>query len=126
MASELKKHRETLIVLAKARPNLIKRIIETGPKSLIDCLSECALNVLQGNLKINQLQKKKLSRFKNKLRLLASKRAPLVQKKKALQTGGFVGLLASLVTPLIVSGIKALVNRKKKNKKKNGKKAGTH
>ena len=121
MAQRLKKHRETLLVLTKASPQLIKTIIKTASPSLIQALSECALNILEGNITLSPTQKRKLVRFKDNLRFLAKKRASIKKKKEILQTGRFVGILASLVAPLIFEGIGSLVkhiqNKKKKQKK---------
>ena len=121
-STKLEKHKDTLLVLTKAKPKLIKRIISTAPKSLIHALAECALNILHGRVPLTPFQKDKLSKFKNKLRSLTVKRLSLENKKKVLQTGGFVGLLASLIAPLIFEGIGTLVKhiKNKIKKKKHG------
>ena len=111
--ANLKKHRQTLLVLTKARPKLVKEIISTADKSLIHALSECALNILTGVVPLTPAKKKKLTKFKNKLRSLATKRTSLKNKKNLLQKGGyqrggFISLLASVVAPLLFKGIGAL------------------
>ena len=58
--AHLKKHRETLLVLTKARPKLVQEIISTADKSLIHALSECALNILTGIVPLTPAKKKEI------------------------------------------------------------------
>lgn len=114
----LKKHKQTLLVLTKARPKLVKEIIATADKSLIHALSECALNVLTGVVPLTAAKKRKLSKFKENLRALAKKKTSLTNKKRVLQSGGFISLLASVVAPLLFQGIGALAKHIKNKRKR--------
>ena len=82
-----------------------KRMIHMCDKQLVDCFSECAKNVLKGNVPLKKAQLRKLRRERNNLRLLAVKKTPLAKKKKVLQKGGFIGALLppvlSLLAPLV-------------------------
>lgn len=108
--AHLRKHRETLLVLTKARPKLVREIIMTADRGLINALSECALNILSGVVPLTPAKKKKLAKFKSNLRILAKKSTSVTNKKKAMQRGGFISLLASIVAPLLFKGIGALVS----------------
>ena len=92
-----------LLVLAKAHPHICKTILCGANKDLLQCLSECALNILKGNVKLKPSDKTRLTKYRQKLRKVADKRVSLKQKHKIVQTGGFApALLAPLLTPLIV------------------------
>jgi F0F1-type ATP synthase beta subunit len=90
---------------------------------LLQCLSECALNVLKGNVDLTPSEKAKLTKYKQKLRKVANKKVPLKQKHKIVQTGGFVpALLApvvkAVVVPLIGKAIGSVVTGLVKKVKK--------
>ena len=116
--ANLKKHRETLLVLTKARPQLVKKIILSADKSLTHTLSECALNILSGVVPLTPAKKIKLAKFKQNLRTLAKKRTSLRDKKQVLQTGGFISALATAVIPLLFQGIGALAKHIRNKRKR--------
>ena len=113
----LNKHRETLLVLTKARPHLVKKIIQSADKSLIFALSECALNILNGVVPLTPAKKKKLAKFKENLRALSKKKNSLRNKREVIQTGGFISLLASVIAPLLFQGVGALAKHIKNKRK---------
>jgi len=114
----LKKHRDTLLVLSKASPKLARKIISSADRSLITALSECALNLLNGNVKISTGRKRKLAQFKKKLRTLATKGHPVELKKKTLQSGGFLTSLLAALAPILYKGVSALIGAIKKKAKR--------
>ena len=91
-----------LLTLAKAHPHVCKAILRGADKDLLQCLSECALNILKGNMTLKPSEKARLTKYRQKLRKVADKRVSLKQKQKIIQTGGFApALLAPLLAPLI-------------------------
>ena len=116
----LKKNKALLIAISKAEPALARRIISTADRSLIQTLSECAHNLLIGNIKLSAKRKRDLSRFKTKLRTIAAKRNSIQVKKKTLQSGGFLISLISALTPLLYKGVSALVQAIKRRKSRKG------
>ena len=74
--------------------------IQQCNKELMDCISECARNVLKGNVPLKKRQFTKLQRRKKDVRALASRRTSLRKKKAIVQKGGF---LASLLVPAIAA-----------------------
>ncbi len=81
-----------LKLLSKSTPANKKKLIESAPKSIIDLLSKCAMNILYGHTILTKRQKEKLRPHKNVLRGLANKKISTKQKKKILQKGGFINL----------------------------------
>ena len=102
MTSRLKRQVPLLLVLAKAHPSVCKTILRCADRDLLQCLSECALNILKGNVKLKPRDKARLPKYHQKLRKVADKRVSLKEKHKIVQTGGFApALLAPLLAPLI-------------------------
>ena len=98
MSSPLEEKFEKLRLLKESSPKVRKRILKDCNSSLLYCLCECALNVLKGTVPLEKAQKKRLGRFKHKLRKLASKKTRVKIKKRLVQTGGFIG---ALLTPVL-------------------------
>ena len=69
-------------------------------KELVYCLCECALNVLQGNVKLQNKEKNHLKKYKRQLRDLSNKKIALRTKRKLLlkQKGGWV---SALIAPVL-------------------------
>jgi len=94
----------TLHVLKTAHPKLRKAITTNSKKELVNSISECILNVLNGNVKLLGCSTRKLRKYKALLRKVAEKRIPLSNKKKLIvQRGGFLLPLLSAVLPAIAS-----------------------
>ena len=90
-----------LCFLSKLDPDLARVIINKGNENLVKGLCECAHNILEGNVPLKKSQKGRLRRCKKDLKAL-------VQRKRILQKGGFVGALLapvakSLLTPLVTA-----------------------
>ena len=105
VSQRLKKYANELVYLQKARPCIRKHLITKADRSLVDCLCECADNILRGNVPLTKPQKEKFARNKAGLRALTKKSVSLKKKKAILQKGGFLGSLlapiASVVAPLL-------------------------
>jgi len=68
------------------------------------CISECILNVLNGNIKMTVCDTRKLQKHKAALRKVSDKRVPLSAKKKlTLQCGGFLLPVLSAILPKLAS-----------------------
>ena len=76
-------------------------------RGFLDCISECANNVLKGNVPLTDRQKTKLRRSRKDLKALSAKKTALRKKRHILQRGGFLtallppilGVLANLLLP---------------------------
>ena len=67
-------------LLSAAIPRARKQLIANGDKELIDCVSECCVNILKGNIPLNEQQKTKLCKHKKNLRKLALMKVSLKEK----------------------------------------------
>ncbi len=106
MSEYVKRTLPLLQVLAKSKPQIRNAIIQHGPTDLIKAISEIVLNVLKGVIKITPRQKKRLVRYKNKLRALTSNKVSQKVKRKFLsQKGGGGGLLASVLVPVAIAAL---------------------
>ena len=78
-----------------------KKMIQESPKEVIDCVGECGINLIKGNVRLTNAQKNQLRARKQHIRLLSSKQVPLDTTKKKIinQKGG--ALLGLLLKPLI-------------------------
>jgi len=100
----IKSNYHTLQVLKTAQPKLRKAIISNSNRELLNSISECILNVLNGNLKLTVCSKRKLRKHKAILRQVADKRTPASVKKRLInQRGGFLLPLLSAVLPTLAS-----------------------
>ena len=98
MSTRLMKNFVELKLLKEASPKMRKKIMKNCKQTLLCCLCECALNVLKGNVPLKKAQKTRLSRFKQKLRKLTSKKTRQKIKRQIVQSGGFIG---ALLTPVL-------------------------
>ena len=97
---------DALCYMCRCSNETRRAIIQLADKKLIDCISECCLNILRGNINLTPYQRKKLMGYKHCLRKVASKAVGVKDKKRILQKGGFLGailapLAAGVLSPLI-------------------------
>ena len=52
-------------------------MIQESPKEVIDCVGECCINRIKGNVRLTNAQKNQLRARKQHIRLLSSKQVPL-------------------------------------------------
>ena len=57
MTSRVKRQAPLLLALAKAHPHVCKAILCGADKDLLQCLSECTLNILKGNVTLKPSDK---------------------------------------------------------------------
>jgi len=100
----VKSNYHTLHVTKTAKPTLRKAIIFKCKKELMNSISDCILNVLNGNVKLTGCNTRKLRKYKVTRRKVADKRVPLSTEKKIIvQRGGFLLPLLGPVLPAIAS-----------------------
>ena len=76
-------------------------IIANADSKLIECFRRIAVNILHKKLQVPKSRLKRLLKYKKELITLAKKSNSGRKKKRALQTGGFVGTLVSAVATLL-------------------------
>ena len=106
--AEDKKRLAILKILSKSEPRVVKSILQTADSKLINLLSECALNVLNQNVKVGKNRKKALRKFRKHMEKLAYEKLPLKKKRTILQKGGFLSILLPAVLPTLLKALKIL------------------
>jgi hypothetical protein len=94
----LKRNISLLDVLNKADKAQRNAVINTATKDQIQCICDCASNILDENIKLKESDLRKLKRYQNFIRYLASKDGNIEKKKLIIQHGGF---LPALLTPIL-------------------------
>ena len=123
MSSRVQRQAHILRALSKAHPHVCQAILKGANTDLLKCLSECAYNILRGNVKLTAVQKTRLTKYKQKLRKVADRKTSLKQKQKIVQTGGFLPallapLLTTVIAPLAGEAIKGIANAVAKKRRK--------
>jgi len=93
-----------LHVLKTADPRLRKALITNCNKELVNFISECVLNVLNGNLKLSGCTTRELQKYKSALLKVTYRHVSDLGKKRLIvQRGGFLLPLLSAILPTIES-----------------------
>jgi len=103
MSKRVKKYLPVLKRIAKLGDKAKRDFVRKCDKELLDCVSECAKNVIKGNVPLTARQKEKLRRCREDLRELSVKKTALRRKRRILQKGGFLGALLPLVLGVLSS-----------------------
>jgi len=83
----------------KARRDYVRKC----DNEFIRCVSECAKNLIKGNVPLTTRQMKNLRRRRYDLRALSAKKTSLRKKRKILQKGGFLTALISSILSVLGS-----------------------
>ena len=94
----LKRNLSLLDVLQKANKAQRSAIINTATTDQLQCICDCASNILNENVKITETELKRLKRYQNHIRFLANNNGNPDKKKIIIQEGGFLPLL---LTPIL-------------------------
>ncbi len=91
MSTHIRKNSHLLKVLHQAKPKLRKAMLKHVEPSCIKAICDCVLSILRNVVKTSPVQKRKLARHKNHLRLLVKKGTPLKKRRAIIQKGeGFL------------------------------------
>jgi len=107
MSKRVRKYLPVLRRINKLDDRAKRDFVRKCDRGFLDCISECAKNVLKGNVPLTDRQKTKLRRSRKDLRALSVKKTALRNKRRILQKGGFLtallppilGVLANLFLP---------------------------
>lgn len=104
MSKALKNSESYLRLLAKSNGKRRKVLLDQATREELKSLCEICLNILKGNLPLDNRNFKHLKRNRQTIKLLANSKVPIKIKRQALnQKGGFLGNIASIALPLLVS-----------------------
>lgn len=105
MTKRVVKHCAALKKLKKCDSKQRRSLLKQGGKSLQLCLRECAANILKGKVPLTPQQKKKLRRYKAKLRKISKTSTSQKDRLKIEQKGGFLPALLAPVVGAILGSI---------------------
>ena len=103
MSQRVRKYLSVLKKIRKLGDRARREYIRKSDREFIDCVSECAKNVIKGNVPLTIRQKTNLRRKRNDLRSLSLKKTTLRKKRKILQKGGFLTALLPPVLSILAS-----------------------
>lgn len=106
--TKLKKNIDYIKVLSKANKQQQKAILQAANKELIECLCECALNIVNGNVPLKNSDLQKLQKHKSRLRGLSDPSIKIKEKRILLQQKG--GFLPILLAPILSLAGQLLAN----------------
>jgi len=103
MSRRVRKYLPVLKRINKLGDKAKRDYVRKCDKEFLDCISECAKNVIKGNVALTDRQKTRLRRSRNDLRALSVKKTSLRKKRHILQKGGFLGALLPPVLGVLTS-----------------------
>jgi len=103
MSRRVRKYMPVLKRITKLGEKAKRDYVRKCDKEFLDCISECAKNVIKGNVPLTDRQKTKLRRSRNDLRALSVKKTSSRKKRRILQKGGFLGALLPPVLAVLSS-----------------------
>src|SRR6266496_3337439 len=86
----------------KNRKGSFKKLLKNT--EFIKCLCECAKNIIKGNVRLTGKQREKVRQRKQSFRKLALKKTSLKEKRRIVQSGGFLGALLGPIIS-VISGL---------------------
>ena len=90
MSDRVKRYLPVLKRIRKLGNKVRREFIRKCDKDFIDCVSECARNLLKGNVPLTKRQMTNLRRKRQDLRALSKKKTSMRTKRKIVQKGGFL------------------------------------
>lgn len=103
--SHVLKNKNFLQLLTKSNKKIQKSMIKNASKEQIKSICEIILNLLSGNIKLDQEDLSKLYKKRNSLRELIKKQS-IKKKKYLIQKGGFIQFLI----PALISGLATVIS----------------
>ena len=98
MSDRTRKYLPLLKRINKLGDKAKKQFVKKCHREFLNCVSECAKNVVKGNVPLSPKQFHRLRRQKNDIRALALKKMSAKKKRRILQKGGF---LSALLPPVL-------------------------
>ena len=112
MSKKIKRNFIKLVELGSSNPSVRSRILKNCSPDLITAICECAENILNGNVKVTENQRRRLQCHKGMLRKLRKKRQNANKKRLLLtQHGGFLPALMDPILGIASSLIGGLLNK---------------
>lgn len=103
MSDRIRRHASSLKRLPRSSKKNREKILDEGGRELLDCISECCLNVIKGNVPLTERQFQLLRRRKKNLAAVARKKTSQKEKRQIIQSGGFLGVLLKPILGILGS-----------------------
>ena len=100
MSTHMRKNAQLLKVLYRAKPKLRKAMLKHVDSSCIKAICDCVLNILKNVVKTSPVEKRKLARHKNHLRVLVKKGTPIQKRRRTVVQKG-EGFLTLVLGPVL-------------------------
>jgi hypothetical protein len=111
MSERLRRNAPLLRALHRANPTDRKRILHKHCSAdFINCVSEICKNLIKRCVPLSSHQKEQLRRRHKTIHKLTLKKVSKKQKKKIIQSGGFLGAILSTIIPVLGSLLGGLVH----------------
>src|SRR5258708_425861 len=103
MSKILEKYAPCLRQLYKASSPAQKKMMKKLHKNpeFVKCLCECAKNIIKGNVQLTANQRERVRRRKQSFRKLALKKTSLKERRRIVQSGGFLGALLGPIVSVL-------------------------
>jgi len=93
MSARVKQYLPVLKRLRRMGDKAKREYVRRCDREFVDCVSECAKNVIKGNVPLSHRQKSNLRPKRHDLRAVSARKTSLRTKRKIIQKGGFLGAL---------------------------------
>ena len=105
MSKRVEKYASFLQRLHKANSREKKILIKQAKDDteFIKCVCECAKNIIKGNVQMTAPQRDKVRRRKQSFRKIILKKTSLKDKRRIVQSGGFLGALLGPIVSVLGS-----------------------
>lgn len=103
MAERLKRNHHLLSSFLKLNKKQQNSVVKHLDQDQVKFMCELCINLMNGNLPIDEATKRKLLSHKHKIRKLVDRKCVLKTKKRVIQRGGFVPALLAALAPAALS-----------------------
>ena len=101
LPQRIKRHAPVLQALRRLNNNARLSVMGSAKKELIATLVACARAIINRAVRLTERQTNEIRRHATSIRELLRSRATIAQRRKTLQTGGFLGALLGPILGLL-------------------------
>ena len=101
MSERVKQFAPVFITLKHLRPKQRKSMLNLMDREQMRAFEEICLNIVKASVPMNEDHLEICKQWRKPLKMMAQERVPLKEKKRILQTGGFLSAIIPVVASLI-------------------------
>lgn len=105
MSAKLRRNVPVLKRLYKSNRTTRGKILKDASTDTIECLCDCAYNILNGNVPLTTRQYSNLKPYRKQLRDVSKKSTSMRKKRKTFQSGGILLKLLSTLAKSVLGGV---------------------